>query len=445
MSSRCFTFILFLVSFGGWAGDVVAQESDLAELALSDYTFDPQIHSVTFSDVPGSSGLPVIVKPNLLAYPNAWNTCYCPFYKPLLFSFDDFSMDLRQFYYTVVPCTYDWQRIEAPLKDFFCSMSPQGTIDNYVVFEKTLTPYTHYEFTFPKQGDRFLRSGNYVLQVYDATTKNLVISRRFIFLGEGFKVGQRRVDPLVQSETDRRHEVVFSVESGKWNDPDANFELRAVVLQNNRWDNAVIGVRPSYSSPARKVFAQGGEITFEAGNAFRELDLTCLDMPGIEFDTIQKLATGYKAVLHKDFSRAEEPWNYEDLDGGFFIPAQKDNCNLREYVDVVFRFSSPEKYEDYEMYVFGGLSEFRLKPEFLMRYDEEEQAYVAEVKLKQGVYDYCYVLVPKGGGAIDMSRTEGNWETTENNYTILLYYLPSGGRYDHLVGMATVSSWLLSK
>ena len=443
MSYRYFTFIfsLFLVGFGGWAGDVVAQESDFAELALSDYTFDPQIHSVTFSGVPGSSGLPVISEPSLLIY----SSCYCPYYNFLTFSFDDFSPDLRRFYYTVVPCTYDWKRIEAPLKDFFCSKSPQGAIEDYTISEKTLTPYTHYEFTFPKRGDRFLRSGNYVLQVYDAVTNSLVISRRFMLLDESIKVVQRRVEPLVQSETDRRQEVIFSIESGKWNDLDGNSELRTVVLQNNRWDNAVIGVKPSHSSPARKVFARGGEISFEAGNAFRELDLTCLDMPGMEFDTIQKLANGYKAVLHKESSRAEEPWNYEDLDGGFFIPGRKDDCNLGEYVDVVFRYSSPEEYDGYEMYVFGGLSEFRLKPEFLMRYDEEEQAYVAEIKLKQGVYNYCYALVPKDGGAMETARTEGNWETTENNYTILLYYHPSGGEYDRLVGMAVVSSRLLSR
>lgn len=47
-----------------------------------------------------------------------------------------------------------------------------------------------------------------------------------------------------------------------------------------------------------------------------------------------------------------------------------------------------------------------------------------------------YVLQDKNG-KINISETEGNWYETENDYLILCYYKPLGGRYDQLV-LATI-------
>jgi hypothetical protein len=41
----------------------------------------------------------------------------------------------------------------------------------------------------------------------------------------------------------------------------------------------------------------------------------------------------------------------------------------------------------------------------------------------------------------DWADTEGNFSEAENNYHMLIYYRPVGGRYDQLVGASTVSSW----
>ena len=62
-----------------------------------------------------------------------------------------------------------------------------------------------------------------------------------------------------------------------------------------------------------------------------------------------------------------------------------------------------------------------------MKWDEETHRYEAAVYLKQGYYNYMYLQ--KGGGSPD-----GNFFETENEYIILVYYRPQGGRYDKLVG-----------
>ena len=62
-----------------------------------------------------------------------------------------------------------------------------------------------------------------------------------------------------------------------------------------------------------------------------------------------------------------------------------------------------------------------------MEWDESLKQYHAAVYLKQGYYNYMYLQ--KGGASPD-----GNFYETENEYIILAYHRPQGGRYDKLVG-----------
>ena len=65
--------------------------------------------------------------------------------------------------------------------------------------------------------------------------------------------------------------------------------------------------------------------------------------------------------------------------------------------------------------------------------------YETNVLLKQGYYNYTYLLVDKNNPAV-RSTVEGNYYETENVYTILVYYKPFGGRTDELIGIGTLNS-----
>ena len=59
--------------------------------------------------------------------------------------------------------------------------------------------------------------------------------------------------------------------------------------------------------------------------------------------------------------------------------------------------------------------------------------------LKQGAYNYQYVVVTDGGKA-DVGRLEGNFHETSNEYLVKVYHRPRGTRYDRLVGAAVIMS-----
>ena len=63
---------------------------------------------------------------------------------------------------------------------------------------------------------------------------------------------------------------------------------------------------------------------------------------------------------------------------------------------------------DADIYVDGEFSHGLYADFNRMTYDRELRAYTAEIPLKQGSYNYQYVVVPKGGGKGSPSKIEGD-------------------------------------
>ncbi len=111
-----------------------------------------------------------------------------------------------------------------------------------------------------------------------------------------------------------------------------------------------------------------------------------------------------------------------------------------EYLDVMVQLYSVGEMPDQDIYVFGGLTDWQLKPAFKMTFNPATNCYIAKLNLKQGYYEYVYAALPRGKTELDFEETEGNWHETDNYYTILVYYRPFGGRYDQIIGASSFSS-----
>jgi len=61
------------------------------------------------------------------------------------------------------------------------------------------------------------------------------------------------------------------------------------------------------------------------------------------------------------------------------------------------------------------------------------------LKLKQGFYNYKYVVVNEYD-EISHGEVSGNYDETENDYKVLVYYRGYGYRYDRVIGMGQASS-----
>ena len=148
-------------------------------------------------------------------------------------------------------------------------------------------------------------------------------------------------------------------------------------------------------------------------------------------------------TLKPDESRFDRPVIFRpDADGRFIIDNQNANQTLLQcdYATVLFSIKQNLPLDEADVYVFGELSDWQLKPEFRMQYDPVTQVYWCDTWLKQGHYDYQYVVVDRKTGKPELDGLEGNWYTTGNQYTVLVYFRPFGARYDRLMGAVSLNS-----
>ena len=75
-----------------------------------------------------------------------------------------------------------------------------------------------------------------------------------------------------------------------------------------------------------------------------------------------------------------------------------------------------------------------------MNYYKNELIYSTPVLLKQGFYNYKYVVVDDKTKKVDENFVCGNFWQTENSYKVLVYYRDLGARYDRLIGFGETSS-----
>ena len=74
-----------------------------------------------------------------------------------------------------------------------------------------------------------------------------------------------------------------------------------------------------------------------------------------------------------------------------------------------------------------------------MIFNSKTNKYEIAILLKQGFYNYKYI-VQKEDGLIDLNTISGNYHFTENNYMILVYYRNFGDLYDSIIGVGSANS-----
>ena len=131
----------------------------------------------------------------------------------------------------------------------------------------------------------------------------------------------------------------------------------------------------------------------------------------------------------------------QDINGKFLIKKQESwNSSLEaDYTFVHFTLLSDHiSYGD--IYVFGAISDWKIKEEFKLNYNENKKQYETAIFLKQGYYNYNYVLYDTTTNIIDISFIEGTHYQTRNDYYIYVYHRNTSDRYDSLVGFLKTSS-----
>lgn len=389
-------------------------ESNPKTLRLIDIAYEPEIRTVQLHPV--NAPMEPAVTPM-----GKWD---------LLLQFDDLRTDRDNYYARIIHCNYDWTKSD--LQDLeFMTLYNEFPINNLEFSVDTHIPYVHYWINIPP----VKIPGNYVVLVYRGSNKDdIILTKRFMvfdnlvtFQGERSLLGAGAI-------ANANQQLNFTVNYKNLEILNPMVDVHVNIQQNHRWDNMIRDARPSFVREIEKEleyrFFEESKM-FSGGSEFRFFDLRSLNYPGRNVATVLRNVKPFEAYIEKDKARGHEAYSqYDDLNGSFNI----DNLDYRDlafanYLNVNFTLSSPPVNGD--VYVVGEFSNWNLGNENKMRYDSAQKSYTSRILLKQGWYDYQYVVKSKN---LPYFHFEGSHFETENYYEIFVYHRPYQPRADLLVG-----------
>jgi len=225
-------------------------------------------------------------------------------------------------------------------------------------------------------------------------------------------------------------------------------QMGVTLLQNGRWDNAAIQLRPVFMTNNILQYNTESEAVFPAGKEWRWLDLRSLRLQSDRVDSGHYYKNSTEIFVKPTSTRRAQEFNFYGDHNGMYYIETLDNFNplwQGDYAMVYFTYVPPgnSPFVNKDLYLFGQLTNYGRDPEAKMHFNADKGVYETAIMLKQGYYDVGYVTLEQGTGGRKMfsfEETDGNYWETENGYMILVYYRPLGGRYDQLVGLSKINS-----
>lgn len=360
---------------------------------------------------------------------------------PLLLLFDDLTAVFQNYSYTIIHCNSDWTPSDL-LKAEYISGFQEYFINEYEFAFNTFVPFVNYKLAIPNKNMQITKSGNYILKVYeDNNPEHLVLTRRFVVYEEFVNIGIEAKRPTLAELMDTHQEIDIIVNHSGYVIPEPYKDFHISVLQNGRWDNAITNLKPLFVSNNQLIYNYDRENTFKGGNEFRFFDFKSfmtlsMNMRNVKQDSVWIVYL--VPMIRKNMMRySVQP----DVNGAYVIRRTNSNSPETEadYAWVDFFLASDEVFENANVYIFGALSDWQTRPDYQLQYNYKLKGYQGKILLKQGYYDFKFVLQEDGKTAADESALEGTHWETENNYHILVYHREIGIRYDRVIGFSQIN------
>ncbi len=358
--------------------------------------------------------------------------------------FDDMDGNTKSYYYTFVLCDYNWAPVNMSSFDYIKGFT-QNRISNYRYSSIAYKKYTHYQAILPDRNSVPTRSGNYLLKVFlDGDTSKLAFTKRMLVLDNKAGIAAKVVQPFAPQEFRTHQKIQFGANIEGLNAFSAAQQVKVVILQNNRWDNAVKDIVPTFVRGNSLEYSSENNLIFPGGKEWRWLDLRSFRLFSDRVDHGVYTKDSADMCLKPDIDRSGQKYVYfRDLNGMYSVETY-ESINpywQGDYATVHFNLAPPNQqpYYNKDIYVAGQFTNFELSDKTRMIFNPDKGLYEASAVLKQGYYNYTYITVDKKNPAIK-TELEGNYWETENTYTILIYYKAFADRSDQLIGVAKINS-----
>lgn len=361
-------------------------------------------------------------------------------HEKLHIAFDDMTHEYRRYTYRIEHCDAEGAVSDQLFEsDYVSAMADEEVIEDYTTSVNTTVLYTHYSLSLPNAHVRPLLSGNYRLTVSteDDEGENQTVAQCYF----GVVDTQVGIRPSCTTDTDidyhKSHQQLdLRVDCGNLILRDAESEIHTVVMQNRDYLNARRHVPFNSQNGQVLNWEHNRELIFEAGNEYRKMEFISTRYPGMHGDGVLWHDPFYHYTLMRDYPRTSYLYD-EDRDGLYLTRCEGggDATSESDYAITHFSIEMPRLPEGRHLYVDGRWTMPQADPAYEMAYDASQGIYTADILLKCGYYNYRYMTTTDEGlQPLSSIPAEGSFHQTENEYNILVYHLPAGGRYWQLIG-----------
>ncbi len=377
-----------------------------------------------------------------------WKLAY-PFLQPgsgeeMILSFDVIDGEGGTLWYTVSHCDRDWNRSDLFTSDYLEGFEENQVTDFHPSFN-TKTNYTHYRLSLPNNDIRFLISGNYVITFWEAGDPETAILVRRFFISEGTTsaaVNFRR--PMKPGTTDTHQQAEITLSTGSLRVTDPYRQITMTVMQNGRADRTRAGLAPDFVANGRLEYNTLSDKTLmPGGNEFRYFDIKTIRQTRQNVRTIDFVNGYYHAYLLPSEDREYKPYFFnEDFNGKYVVAIEESNEPDREadYIWVWFTLHSYNEIRDASVYVTGDFCGWQYTDDNLMTWNPTKGCYEGMLLLKQGWYNYEYVVLPSDSDTPEGFTFEGSHWETANDYLVITYFRDPTTRYDRVTGIALANT-----
>ena len=360
----------------------------------------------------------------------------------LLLQFDDFDFDSRDYMYSVSHCDADWSISDLHSSEFIDGF-PENYIQDYEFSFNTKLSYVHYELVLPNSDFRFKKSGNYIITVYDTEQPDVpILTKRFMVYDNQLLVGAKVQQATLAKGRYTDHELDVTINFTNVDYVNPIQDVHLAIYQGHRWDNAITNLTPSFVEHKRLVYDFEEESSFGAGNEYR-----FFDSKSVRFYTerVQEIIRDSVDVvlLYPDYPWANQAYSfYPDIEG-YYVPNIMEKSDARteaDYVWVNFCLQQNPFVDKGDVYLYGALTDWNLKEEAKLTYEERMGCYETSLLLKQGYYNYTYLFVPEESQIASQEAVDGNFYQTTQDYYVFVYLYDYDYGYDRLLGMRKITT-----
>ena len=363
----------------------------------------------------------------------------------LKLTFDDLDADLKHYKFTILHCESDWSSSTDLRPNDYIDGFNEDNINDFAYSFNTTVHYTHYSLLFPTTNLKPRISGNYILLVYLDDPADPVFTWRFMVF-ESSPLGITGDVHQSNNMADRltKQQIEFSINYNGMQIDNPGRNIKVVITQNDRQDNALRNIQPSFSRGESLDFSNNDAISFDGGNEFRSFDIKSLIYQTERIRTIRSDDKGFHVDLLDDARRTFKNYASEkDINGRKLIKSDdhaQNNEIEADYAWVNFTLPYQAMLSNGQIYLMGALTDWQFNENSIMSYNFEQKSYTRQLFLKQGFYNYMYIFKDKATNMYEISFIEGSHWETENEYTIWVYYRASGDLYDRLLVVQNLNS-----